>query len=90
MLGGIRQIADMPDGAHHLKIQFGIDSKTTEAVRELRMGDISKIADNLGDTFLFAAKRPNGTLYQLVRSGLPENDVFVLSRLSSVIAEKQA
>lgn len=89
-LGGIREIADGPDGDHQLSVQFGISKRTAEAVRKLRIDDLWRIVDQIGDTFLFAARNADDTLYQLIRSGVADSDVFVLAKLRTVAAAKTA
>ena len=64
-LGAIREIADGPDGDHQLSVQFGVSKRTAEAVRKLRIDDLWRIVDQIGDTFLFAARNADDTLYQL-------------------------
>lgn len=89
-LGAIRIIADGPDGDHQVCVQFGISKKTADAVRKLRIDEMWKIVEQIGDNFLFAARNADDTLYQLIRSGVAEPDVFMLSKLRSVIASKTA
>jgi hypothetical protein len=87
-IGAIRELASEEDGEHHLAVQFGISRRTVDAVKKLRIEDVWKIVDQLGDTFLFAARNADDTLFRLIRSGIAENDIFILAKLRTTAASK--
>lgn len=87
-LGALRELADSVDANHLLNVQFGITKRTADAIRRLTIDDIWRVVDQIGETFLFSARNADDTLFQLIRSGVAENDVFVLAKLRSVAAAK--
>lgn len=87
-LSSLREIADGPDGDHQLQQQFGITKRTAAAIRLLKLEDIWRIATLLGSTYLFAAKNADFSLFQMIREGLADPDIFVLAKLRSTAAAK--
>lgn len=87
-LGTIREVADGPDGDHRVCIQFGISRRTADAIRKLSFAQLEHVGQLVGDTFLFAARNADDTLYQLIRSDVAPSDVFLLMKLRTTASGK--
>ena len=79
---------DEVNGMHSAMCQFGLSPKTIQAVVRLSVGDLKQVVVKFGNNFMFASKKADDTIYQLIRSGVAADDVFIIAKLRSLAAEK--